>query len=116
MLAAMREAVLAEDDETLRKILSFAPKDFNLQLLEELGSPFTIGYDSMESANQFAPSDRIIRGIMDFAPYPLGAHISEDSMESELQKIYYADIDGESKLDFMLDIKKKKTNEEKTVW
>jgi hypothetical protein len=103
MLAAMREAVLAEDDETLRKILSFAPKEFNLQLLENLGSPFYIGYDSMESANQFGPSDRIIRGIMDFAPYPMGAHISEDSMESELQKIYYADIDGESKLDFMLE-------------
>jgi hypothetical protein len=93
MLAAMREAVLAEDDETLRKVLSFAPKDFNLQLLEELGSPFTIGYDSMESANQFAPSDAIVRGIMDFQ--------SVDN--DELMELYKMTEDGKSNIDFMLE-------------
>jgi len=95
LISAMREAVLAEDDETLRKILAYAPKEFNLQLLELTGSPFYIGHDSMESANQFAPSDAIIRAIQ------AGQVATIDN--EELREIYMETAEGSGKIDFMLE-------------
>ena len=65
VLAGIREAVIEENNsEVLRKVLAFAPREMNIQLLELTGSPYYIGYDSMEAANQFGPSDMIIRGLM----------------------------------------------------
>ena len=62
MIAGMREAVTDPlNDETLRKVLGYSPKDFNIQLLQVTSNPMYIGHDSMESANQFGPSDVIIR-------------------------------------------------------
>ncbi len=95
LLAAMREGVLAEDDETLRKILSYAPKEFNLQLLELTGSPFYIGHDSVEGANQFGPSDIILRGIM------AGQAALID--DEELSEIYFPIEEGSDTIDFALD-------------
>jgi hypothetical protein len=62
VLAGMREAVTDPlNDEILNKVLGYSPKDFNLRLLQLTSNPMYIGHDSMESANQFAPSDVIIR-------------------------------------------------------
>jgi hypothetical protein len=95
LISAMREAIIAEDDETLRKVLAYAPKEFNLQLLELTGSPFYIGHDSMESANQFAPSDAILRGIQagQVAALP----------DEELRRIYMKVEDGSDNIDYMLE-------------
>lgn len=98
VIGAMREAILAEDDETLRKVLAYSPKEFNLQLLETLGSPFYIGHDSMESANQFAPSDAILRGIMSLKAGGID-HIRDE----EMQRLYTDTIDGDGNIDYMLE-------------
>jgi len=65
VLAGIREAVVEENNsDILRKVLAYAPREMNIQLLELTGSPFYIGYDSMEGANQFGPSDMVIRAMM----------------------------------------------------
>jgi hypothetical protein len=62
VLAGIREAVTDPlNDEILSKVLGYSPKDFNLRLLQVTSNPMYIGHDSMESANQFAPSDIILR-------------------------------------------------------
>jgi hypothetical protein len=64
-IAGLREAVKEPNNsETLRKVLAYSPKEFNLQLLDYTTNPMWIGHDSEESSNQFAPSDIIIRAIM----------------------------------------------------
>ena len=109
LISAMREAILAEDDETLRKILAYAPKEFNLQLLELTGSPFYIGHDSMESANQFGPSDAILRAIMavkskGIYKNPALAVIGLSEIDDEeLKKIYMPTEDGSDNIDYMLE-------------
>lgn len=76
MMAGLREAVKApENSETLRKVLAYSPKDFNLQLLDYTTNPMWIGHDSEESSNQFGPSDLVIRAIMS------GMAMSEDDQE-----------------------------------
>ena len=65
VISGLREAVKEpNNDKLLRKVLSYAPQNFNLQLLEATTNPAWIGHDSEESANQFAPSDIMIRAIM----------------------------------------------------
>ena len=109
LISAMREAIIAEDDETLRKVLAYAPKEFNLQLLELTGSPFYIGHDSMESANQFAPSDAIIRGLQAIKSKgmyknPTLAMIGLSEIDDEeLKKIYMPTEDGSDNIDYMLE-------------
>jgi len=73
IITGMREAVKEpNNDKLLRKVLAYAPQQFNLQLLEATTNPAWIGHDSEESANQFGPSDIIIRAIMS------GQAIAED--------------------------------------
>lgn len=73
VITGMREAVKEpNNDKLLRKVISYAPQQFNLQLLEATTNPAWIGHDSEESANQFGPSDSIIRAIMS------GQAIAED--------------------------------------
>ena len=65
VISGMREAVKEpNNDKLLRKVLAYAPQQFNLQLLEATTNPAWIGHDSEESANQFGPSDIMIRAIM----------------------------------------------------
>ena len=83
VLAGIREAVTEPlNDETLRKVLAYSPKDFNLQLLNLTTNPMYIGHDSMESANQFGPSDIMIRlvqsGMADSPPTGLGPEGQRD--------------------------------------
>ena len=62
VLAGLREAVKNDlNDDTLRKVLAYSPKEMNLQLLKVLTSPMYIGHDSEQSSNQFDPSDIILR-------------------------------------------------------
>ena len=65
IISGMREAVKEpNNDKLLRKVLAYSPQQFNLQLLEATTNPAWIGHDSEESANQFGPSDIMIRAIM----------------------------------------------------
>lgn len=65
MLAGVREAVKEPNNsDTLRKALAYSPREFNLQLLDYTTNPTWIGHDSEESANQFGPSDILVRAIM----------------------------------------------------
>jgi len=65
ILGGMRDAVVdPNNSEILRKVLGYSPKDFNLQLLDLTTNPLWIGHDSVESANQFSPSDIWLRAIL----------------------------------------------------
>ena len=73
VINGLRNAVIEENnDETLRKVLSYSPRQMNVQLLEVLTNPTWIGHDSEESANQFAPSDIVIRSARKLFSTPAG--------------------------------------------
>ena len=62
VINGLRDSIIEPvDDDALRKVLAYAPKEFNLQLLNTTTNPFWIGHDSIESANQFGPTDIIFR-------------------------------------------------------